>query len=100
MLKGHVRAMTKFIQWNFIFPYEMANQRICNLRANAIQKFTQNPSQGTIYLFSKIQKWDLEHWFYFQESFVKTSEDDQELECEMYQTKYKVMIDCDMDWPP
>jgi hypothetical protein len=34
------------------------------------------------------------------ESFVKTSEDVQELECEMHQTKYKVMIGCDMDWPP
>jgi hypothetical protein len=34
------------------------------------------------------------------ECFVKTSEDDQELECEMHQTKYKVMIGCDMDWPP
>jgi hypothetical protein len=50
--------------------------------------------------FSKIKKWVLEHWFYRQENFVKASEDDQELECEMHQTKYKVMIGCDMDWPP
>jgi hypothetical protein len=42
----------------------------------------------------------LEHWFNFQENFVKASEVDQELECEMHQTKYKVMIGCDMDWPP
>jgi hypothetical protein len=28
---------------------------------------------------------------------IKTSEDDQELECEMHQTKYKVMIGRDMD---
>ena len=34
------------------------------------------------------------------ESFVKTSEDVQELECEMHQTKYKVMIGCDMDLRP
>jgi hypothetical protein len=34
------------------------------------------------------------------ETFVKTSEDDQELECEMYQTKYKVMNGCDMDLRP
>jgi hypothetical protein len=34
-------------------------------------------------LFSKIQKWDLEHWFYFQENFVKASEVDQEFECEV-----------------
>jgi hypothetical protein len=34
-------------------------------------------------LFSKIQNWDLEHWFNFQESFVKASEVDQELECEI-----------------
>jgi hypothetical protein len=34
------------------------------------------------------------------ESFVKTTEDDQELECEMHQTKYKVMIGYDMDRPP
>jgi hypothetical protein len=33
------------------------------------------------------------------ESFDKTSEDDQELGCEMRQTEYKVMIGCDMDWP-
>ena len=29
-----------------------------------------------------------------------TSEDDQVLECEIHQTKYKVMIGYDMDWPP
>jgi hypothetical protein len=30
----------------------------------------------------------------------KASEVDQELECEMHQTKYKVMIGCDMDLRP
>jgi hypothetical protein len=34
-------------------------------------------------LFTKIPKWDLEHWFYFQEIFDKASEVDQELECEV-----------------
>jgi hypothetical protein len=38
-------------------------------------------------LFSKIQKWDLEHWFYVQKVFVKASEVDQELECEMHQNQ-------------
>jgi hypothetical protein len=33
------------------------------------------------------------------EYFVQIIEVDQELECEMHQTKYKVMIECDMDWP-
>jgi hypothetical protein len=33
-------------------------------------------------------------------TFVKTSEVDQELECEMHQTKYKVMIGCDVDSLP
>jgi hypothetical protein len=37
---------------------------------------------------------------YFYDFFIKASEVDQELECEMHQTKYKVMIECDMDWPP
>jgi hypothetical protein len=32
-----------------------------------------------------------------KKTFVKTSEVDQELECEMHQTKYKVMIGSDMD---
>jgi hypothetical protein len=32
--------------------------------------------------------------------FVKLVRFDQELECEMNQTKYKVIIGCDMDWPP
>jgi hypothetical protein len=37
----------------------------------------------------------------FSKTFVqKASEVDQELGCEMHQTKYKVMIGCDMDWPP
>jgi hypothetical protein len=49
------------------------------------------------FVFKNFKKWDLEHWFYFQENFVKTSEVDQELECEMHQTKCKVMIGCDMD---
>jgi hypothetical protein len=36
----------------------------------------------------KIQKkWKLEHWFHIQEKLLfKTSEVDQELECEMHQT--------------
>jgi hypothetical protein len=33
----------------------------------------------------------------FKKTFVKTSEVDQELECEMHQTKYKEMIRCNMD---
>jgi pyruvate carboxylase len=32
--------------------------------------------------------------------FFKASEVDQELECEMHQTKYKVIIGCDMDLRP
>jgi hypothetical protein len=36
----------------------------------------------------------------FPRKFCQTSEVDQELECEMHQTKYKVMIESDMDWPP
>jgi hypothetical protein len=32
--------------------------------------------------------------------FFETSEVDQELECEMHQNEYKVMIGCNMDWPP
>ena len=32
--------------------------------------------------------------------YKKNCEVDQELEYEMYQTKYKEMIGCDMDWPP
>jgi hypothetical protein len=40
-------------------------------------------------------------WFQFQQNFcLKASEVDQELECEMHQTKYKVMIGCDMDLRP
>jgi hypothetical protein len=35
-----------------------------------------------------------------KKNFFKASEVDRELECEMHQTKYKVMIGCDMDWPP
>jgi hypothetical protein len=35
-----------------------------------------------------------------RKKFIQASEVDQELECEIYQTKYKVMIGCDMDWPP
>jgi hypothetical protein len=35
-----------------------------------------------------------------KKTFVKTSEVDQELECKMHQTKYKVMIGCDMDLLP
>jgi hypothetical protein len=34
---------------------------------------------------------------YPRKCLVKTSEVDQELECEIHQTKYKVMIGCDMD---
>jgi hypothetical protein len=35
-------------------------------------------------LFTKIQKkWELQHWFNFQENFVKASEVDQELEYEI-----------------
>jgi hypothetical protein len=35
-------------------------------------EFTQNPSKGMIDLFSKkIKNGKLEHWFYFQENFVK-----------------------------
>jgi hypothetical protein len=38
---------------------------------------------------SKIQKWDLEHWFYSQENFDKASEVDQELEYEVYKPYMK-----------
>jgi len=37
---------------------------------------------------------------FFYESFYQTSEVDQELDCEMHPTKYKVTIGCDVDWPP
>jgi hypothetical protein len=30
------------------------------------------------------------------ECFVKTSDNDQELECEMHQTKYEVTIECEI----
>jgi hypothetical protein len=43
-------------------------------------------------LFSKIQKWGLDHWFYLQENFVKDSEVDLELEYEVLQTMYEVII--------
>ena len=39
-------------------------------------------------------------YIFFTKAFIKTSEVDQVLECEMHQTEYKVMIGCDMDWPP
>jgi hypothetical protein len=42
----------------------------------------------------------LERWFNLRESFYQTGEVDQELEYEMHQTEYKVMIGCVMDWPP
>jgi hypothetical protein len=73
-----------------LFPYEMANRRIYNLRSNAIQEFAQTLSYGTIDWFSKT----LVH---FPRDFGKASEVDLELECEMHQIKYKVMIGCDMD---
>jgi hypothetical protein len=34
---------------------------------------------------------------YPRKTLIKTSEVDQELGCEMHQTKYKVMIGSDMD---
>jgi hypothetical protein len=52
-------------------------------------------------LFSNFQKnriWNLVPFSI--KLLFKASEVDQELECEMYQTKCKVMIGCDMDLPP
>jgi hypothetical protein len=37
---------------------------------------------------------------YPRKTMIKTSEVDQELGCEMHQTKYKVMIGSDMDYRP
>jgi hypothetical protein len=51
-------------------------------------------------LFSKIQKWDWNFGSISIKLLFKASEVDQELECEMHQTKYKVMIGCDMDLRP
>jgi hypothetical protein len=61
--------------------------------------FVVSPSLGTIDFVFKIQK---KKGFgilspHLRKTFVKTSEVDQELECEMHQTKYKVMIGCGMD---
>jgi hypothetical protein len=52
-------------------------------------------------LFSKFKNgiWNFES--ISEKTFVKkTSEVDQELGCEMHQTKHKVMIGCDMDLRP
>jgi hypothetical protein len=49
-------------------------------------------------LITKFEKKDLELGSILNKTFVKKiSEHDQELECEMHQTKYKEMIGCNMD---
>ena len=61
----------------------------------------QTNSQESIEVFYKIYEKDLKILDQiFMKAFIKTSEVDQVLECEMHQTEYKVMIGCDMDWPP
>jgi hypothetical protein len=52
--------------------------------------------------FYSNKNWELDSKFQKKKKnfCLKASEVDQELECEMHQTKYKVMIGCDMDWPP
>jgi hypothetical protein len=65
----------------------MANRRICNLRVNAICKFTQISSLGSIECFLKFKNgiWNID--LIWMEVFVKPSEVDQELVYEMYQTE-------------
>jgi hypothetical protein len=49
-------------------------------------------------LITKFKKKDLELGSILNKTFVKKNiEDDQELECEMHQTKYKEMIGFNMD---
>jgi hypothetical protein len=63
--------------------------------------FVANPSKGTIDFVFKIQKNRIQNLVPFSIKLLfKNSEVDQELECEIHQTKYKVMIGCDMDCPP
>jgi hypothetical protein len=88
------------MEWILLPPYEMANQRICNSRVMPCESSRKPLAKERYILFSKLNNWiwnlvpfSIKLWF-------KTSKVDQELECEMHQTKYKVMIECNMDLRP
>jgi hypothetical protein len=98
--KDHVRTMLNSMEWILFPPYEMANLRDQQFKECCHELCRKPLARNDRFCFQNLKMWFGTLVSYPRKTFVKTSKVDQELECEMHQTKYKVMIGCDMDLRP